>query len=111
VGIYLEKFEKGEEVPVTTLEKIVEDYKINEGVLKLDCEGCEYEIILDTNDNILRHFDYIMMEYHYGFESLRQKLKNVGFRVNYTKPLRKSLKEKRSKYGDIQVGRLTAQKM
>jgi len=42
-------------VPVTTLEKIVEDYKINEGVLKLDCEGCEYEIILDTNDNILKH--------------------------------------------------------
>jgi len=111
LGVYSEKFETGEKIPISTLEEIVENYKINKGVLKLDCEGCEYEVILNADNKVLRHFDYILMEYHYGFKTLMRKLEKAGFQVKYTKPTRKFLEEKKSEYGNIEIGYLTAEKI
>lgn len=55
-------------------------------VLKLDCEGCEYETIMNTSDETLSRFTQIQIEYHYGYKNLKIKLENTGFRVFVTEP-------------------------
>jgi hypothetical protein len=52
--------------------------------LKLDCEGTEYDIIL--NSNKIADFDNIIMEYHYGYLNLEKYLKKHGFKVTHTSP-------------------------
>jgi FkbM family methyltransferase len=50
-------------VDVLRLEDIVKDFNINGGVLKIDCEGCEYDIILNEYDYV-KSFDEVYFEYH-----------------------------------------------
>lgn len=69
-----------------TLTEFVKYKKIKGVVLKLDCEGGEYEIIRDTPSNILRSFKTIHIEYHYGYKDIVKRLKSEGFKVSYTKP-------------------------
>jgi len=54
--------------------------------LKLDCEGAEYEILLETPADILAHIDRLALEYHDGktshaHDELRAWLERNGFTV------------------------------
>jgi len=53
----------GIKVPAGKLRDIIEKYNIDAQVLKMDCEGCEYDIILKDYDNI-KEFEEIGFEYH-----------------------------------------------
>ncbi|MEM4098071.1 MAG: FkbM family methyltransferase [Candidatus Micrarchaeaceae archaeon] len=64
----------------------VRRFKINRGILKVDCEGCEYGIVLNAKKETLQKFDQIMIEYHYGYKNLVRKLKEAGFHVKITVP-------------------------
>jgi FkbM family methyltransferase len=88
-GSNLTKNNKGSiEVPIFNLEAIVERISPNkQAVLKMDCEGCEYEAILLSSEDTLRRFQEIQIEYHYGSKELVKKLKRCGFTVKYTKPI------------------------
>jgi FkbM family methyltransferase len=58
------RFSEAGEVDAVTLGEIVERYSIGEGaVLKMDCEGCEYDVILNDYEHV-RLFDEILFEYH-----------------------------------------------
>lgn len=49
----------------TTLEKILKQYDIEKvDLLKLDCEGAEFQIIEECPPEILKRVDYIFLEYH-----------------------------------------------
>jgi len=73
---------KGLKIPLLTLEQIVNNYIIPENsILKIDCEGCEYEIILSSTRKTLRKFSNILIEYHFGYKNLKKKLENSGFYV------------------------------
>jgi len=50
-------------VPASKLSDIIEKYNIDAQILKMDCEGCEYDIILKDYDTI-KEFDEIGFEYH-----------------------------------------------
>jgi FkbM family methyltransferase len=63
-----------------SLEKILKDKVGNKIFLKMDCEGCEYNLVHESDDN-LRLFDKIQIEYHYGSEKIISKLKQAGFKV------------------------------
>jgi FkbM family methyltransferase len=76
----------GRKIEILSLEDIVDRYKIKRGVLKLDCEGCEYESILNSSTETLRHFDQIALEYHYGYINIKKKLEEAGFEVKHTTP-------------------------
>jgi hypothetical protein len=76
---------KGYEINMITLSKIVQDYDINDAILKMDCEGCEYSLLNEDN-NTLGKFSMIQIEYHYGYEKLKQKLEDSGFVVYNTEP-------------------------
>ena len=80
-------FNEGEYVPVITLQDIIQKYSIPIGsALKIDCEGCEYDIIENTPSNIISHFNHIQIEYHSGYRSLKRKLESIGYDVIITKP-------------------------
>ena len=49
------------------------------GLLKLDCEGCEYSVL--TLFNYFREVDEIILEYHNGVQNLRNLLSKKGFRT------------------------------
>jgi FkbM family methyltransferase len=75
------------EVEVVTLGQLFERFEIDRcRLLKLDCEGAEYEILLGADARILARIDEIVMEYHVGLnphrpEDLLHWLESHGFRV------------------------------
>jgi FkbM family methyltransferase len=85
----VQDFENGIKVALTSLNGILENNNFREDeeiVLKMDCEGCEYETILSADQKILQRFKQIQVEYHYGYKNLKAKLEHSGFRVSVTKP-------------------------
>jgi FkbM family methyltransferase len=82
----LKEFKKGKKIKVVTLEEIVKRFKLKDAVLKIDCEGCEYPTLLNTPNEVLRNFEQIMLEYHYGYLNLKKKLEEAGFKVKVSSP-------------------------
>ncbi|BCS91235.1 MAG: hexuronic acid methyltransferase AglP [Candidatus Micrarchaeota archaeon] len=85
-GSDLKSFSKGKLIDMLTLEDIIKHYNISyNSVLKIDCEGCEYGILLNASKETLSLFDQIVLEYHYGYKNLVKKLKEL-FKVKITAP-------------------------
>jgi FkbM family methyltransferase len=81
----------GIKIPLRTIEDILNENSIlsqGQATLKIDCEGCEYEIILSAREIILKRFSDIHIEYHYGYRDLKEKLEECGFSVSVTGPSR-----------------------
>jgi len=58
-------------------------------LLKLDCEGAEYPILLNTPDELLQKIDRIILEYHdnvtdYTHQDLEKLLAEKGYKVKIT---------------------------
>ncbi len=106
LGSDLKKWEKGRKVRIKTLKQIVAEKGIRHGVLKMNCEGCEYGIILNTDAATLRRFDIIRISYHYGYLNLVEKLRRDGFTVAYSRP-RYFLSEEKEKQ-DMYSGHIFA---
>lgn len=78
------KLTEGICVEMISIEKVVNKY--NPQVLKIDCEGCEYEIFDNLSVDLLQKFETITGEYHHkGFDVIMKKLHNAGFRTIYQK--------------------------
>ncbi|BAB67059.1 FkbM family methyltransferase [Sulfurisphaera tokodaii] len=78
----------GAKIPSYSLKSIIQKFQIEEGsVLKIDCEGCEYDFILREDETTLAYFSQIIMEYHHGYNELKKKLEKAGFRVKVSKPV------------------------
>jgi hypothetical protein len=56
-------------------------------VMKIDCEGCEYDAILNAEENTLSRFSHIVGEYHYDYVIIKNKLESFGFKTIFTKPV------------------------
>lgn len=72
------------EVEIITLDDIIQNNNIEPNLLKMDCEGCEFDIIRNTN---LNNFEEIILEHHAGFKNdnyldLVDILKKQGFNVD-----------------------------
>jgi FkbM family methyltransferase len=77
----------GSNIHFYTLRELVDKYNIDSpALLKLDCEGCEYDIILSNDRAVLGKFSHIQIEYHYGFKDLEKCLISAGFAVSHTNP-------------------------
>jgi len=77
----------GIKIPITTLDQIIKDHDVEKkSILKIDCEGCEYDILLSSSSEVLQTFSQIFVEYHYGYKDLRKKLEASGFQVSVTSP-------------------------
>ncbi len=106
-GSDLKEFAKGTKVRITTLEEIVERLNIKRAVLKMDCEGCEYAVLLNASYETLSHFDQIMVEYHYGYRNFR-KVKKIRFKLKHTSPF--YLYNREAEKHEMYVGMIIAEK-
>ena len=86
-GVSLTSSTTGTKIPLFSLENILEQNNLNSAILKMDCEGCEYDSILKTDDKIIEKFSAIIIEYHYGYQNLMEKLEKCGFQVEKTPPM------------------------
>jgi len=72
------------QVDATTLDNIIgmiEDENI--GLLKMDCEGCEYSILNSFNN--YEKIENIILEYHNGIQNLFNLLQSHGFQTDIAK--------------------------
>lgn len=76
--------ERTVEVPVYTLDRLLSElgWKTVK-VMKRDCEGCEYAILGQTAEAILRRVQMWIMEFHRGAKPLMEGFKSVGYEVEY----------------------------
>lgn len=79
-----------EEVNSVTLEDVLVENQIDScDLLKMDCEGAEYEILSSTPKSILTRIRNISLEYHdvptYQLDDLKMCLKKMGFNVRLGK--------------------------
>lgn len=106
VAGWVKNFSQEFKVPLLTLEDILKQNNLQNGelnILKMDCEGCEYETILSANRDVIRSFSHIQIEYHGRYKDLKHKLEENGFIVSVSKPkLERTLRTSESFYfGDI----------
>ena len=72
------------EIEVITVSDILNDYDFPADILKMDCEGCEFEIILNED---LTMFNEIVFEHHSkiagkDYKPLIEKLEKDGFKID-----------------------------
>lgn len=75
-----------------TLSDIIARCPTKSNVLKIDCEGGEYDILLNATTNQLLYFSAIVVEAHppaytnlpHTYESIAQKVTSAGFKHDFT---------------------------
>ena len=77
------KATKQVDVETITIEDIIKEFNVEPHTLKIDCEGCEVNILKHSD---LSMFKQIMMEYHTNFTGVDENilidiLKNQGFEL------------------------------
>lgn len=88
IGTELKEHKGGIKTSLLTLKDILNRNKLvinGNLLLKMDCEGCEYNLLNEEQDT-LKTFKKIIIEYHYGYEKLIAKLRDCNFDITYTKP-------------------------
>ena len=81
-----DKFVSENELQFLTLKTLIKKYCSYPKILKVDCEGCEYDLILNASIDDLSKFSHIQIEYHFGYQNLKTRLEECGFEVTCTKP-------------------------
>jgi len=68
------------EVPLWTFEKLLKELGWEEvDFVKVDCEGGEYPLFMQTPPEVLRRVKTYYVEYHDGIEPLERRLDEVGY--------------------------------
>ena len=84
-GSTLKEKKGGKEIKQITLDEVLEslrsDLNINQAILKIDCEGCEYDIFRFVNEKLLEKISVLVLEYHNGKQFLPNVLIRNGFTI------------------------------
>lgn len=80
-GNNLQSLNSGFSIPSYTVEKILTKFDVDDCVLNLDCEGCEYDIINHSSKNVIHKFSHMFVEYHKGYDDLKKKLEDYDYSV------------------------------
>ena len=72
-----------DEVEIVTMKDIIMMNGIGNCVLKMDCEGCEYDALLGLDQETLSHFDEIILEYHNGAGKIIDFFRKNNYEIVY----------------------------
>jgi 16S rRNA G966 N2-methylase RsmD len=64
-----------------SLANLILQYGLKNVFLKIDCEGCEYEMIANTEDDMFQNIRDVVLEYHKNPKPLIERLAKLGFKV------------------------------
>src|SRR6185437_11153294 len=64
-GSHVEDFAGNIGIRAETIESLATKFDLNDAILKMDVEGAEYDAILGTPRDVIRRFQFVMMEVHY----------------------------------------------
>ena len=73
----------GIQVEVVTLEGLMAKIASRDAVLKMNCEGCEYDVFRCITDETLRRFAYIQLHLQGPAQPLVSRLRAAGFLVKW----------------------------
>jgi FkbM family methyltransferase len=79
----MENTNGGQKINQFSIEELIKKYNIIDGVIKMNCEGCEYDVIINTPNEILNFFSHMIIQYHGGHQTLMKKLEDSGFIVTF----------------------------
>lgn len=88
VGSKVKSGGEGDKVSTVTLKKLIENYDQIDMVLKLDCEGSEFNILMGSDQETIRKFAFIHIEIHADtnedpaykdVEVVRNRLSELGY--------------------------------
>ena len=68
--------------PADYEEELFDNYKLSDVILKMDCEGCEFEVIPNLKSEISAKISSVIMEYHADPEPIIKRLQTLGFRIS-----------------------------
>lgn len=91
-SLLIKNSDKSEKIKVktTSIEEFMKKYSVDKiDLLKIDCEGSEYNILFKCPKKILKKISKITMEYHSidksrNAKTLKKFLENNGFKVSFT---------------------------
>jgi hypothetical protein len=73
-------------VPVWSFERLMAEAGWAEiDLVKLDCEGAEFPILLETRAEVLRRVKRWVIEYHAAPQLLEERLRSLGYHVERVK--------------------------
>jgi len=93
--------EEGEKILVFSLKTLQEKYPLENAILKMDCEGCEYDVIIEDNIKFIERFQEIILEYHYGAEKLVNVLTKAKFVITHVDEPKKYFNWKAKKWMNV----------
>ena len=65
-------------VPIVNIETLIKNLG-SDIVIKMDCEGCEYNSLINLEPDMLLNIDQIMLEYHNGWQNIFMFLEENSF--------------------------------
>jgi FkbM family methyltransferase len=98
----------GIEVRINSLGDLINRFSLDKAALKINCEGCEYDLLFGASAADLSHFQTIMLEYHHGSGLIARRLRKAGFAVktmNHTFSYNEHFADPRSESGYISARR------
>ena len=81
VGTLATDTHDGVQIKILTVNDLLEDLNLNlnDIILKMDCEGCEYEVLPTISKSNFNKINEIFIEYHNGLKYLKDILNQNGF--------------------------------
>ena len=81
VGTLATNTHDGVQIKTLTVNDLLEDLNLNlnDIILKMDCEGCEYEVLPTISKSNFNKINEIFIEYHNGLKYLKDILNQNGF--------------------------------
>lgn len=80
-------FDSKSVVDSISLKDIISQHNLSKiDLLKMDCEGCEYEVLQSLDEKTISLIDNIVLEFHDGVKFLADLLERQGYKVKYDQP-------------------------
>lgn len=78
------------EAKTISLKQVFEKNQLSKcDLLKMDCEGCEYPVLLSTPEDVLKKIRNLTLEYHRGgdIQKVKQYLEHTGFKTKFDRAI------------------------